>query len=287
MKRLYLSILSVGLTCTACRAQSAPPALGPELRTSTEIAAETQPLSATTTLPAGTCVMMQLVSPLHTESAVEDSGVYLETSFPVIYDNRVVIPAGTSVQGVVTAEKRAGHFNRVAEFRMRFTTLVFANNYTAAIDGTLQSIPGSDSVRLDKKQGRIQRVDQGDKALLPIAGGAVLGGLAGSVRRTGLGSWPGGAAAGAALGTGAVLITRGDPIHLAEGTKIEMVLATPLAIPNQQIAEALKVSTNPAHTESKSPASAQRTQPPAQRKESRKAALTGILAGELLRGALR
>jgi hypothetical protein len=284
MKRLSLSIC-IALICTLCRAQPEPPGPTPELRITTEVAAEAQPASATTTLPAGTRVMMQLASPLNTESAVEGSGVYLETSFPVIYGNRVAIPAGTSVQGVIAAEKRAGHFNRVAEFRMHFTTLAFANGYTAPISGTLQSLPGSSSVRLDKKERRIKRVDQGDKALIPIAGGAAVGALAGSVRRTGLGSWPGGAALGAALGTGAVLVTRGDPIHLAEGTKIEMVLVEPLNIPNQQITEALKMSLKPARTEVKSPDSA--SQPSAPKKESGKAAArTGILAREVFRGVL-
>ncbi len=275
----------ITLFCTVGHAQpeSPSPSPKPELRVTTEVAADTQSLSSTTTLPAGTRVLMQLVSPLNTESAVESSGVYLETSFPVIHDNRVAIPAGTAVQGVIAAEKRAGHFNRVAEFRMRFTTLIFANAYTVPIEGTLQSIPGSCSVRLDKKQGKIKRVDQGDKALVPVAGGAVLGGLAGSVRDTGIGGWPRGAAFGAALGTGAVLVKRGDPIHLAEDTKIEMVLTAPLTIPNEQIAEALKVSLNRARMEAKPPAP---QQPSAEKRENRKG-LTGIVAGELLRGVLR
>jgi hypothetical protein len=286
MKRLYFSIF-IALVCTLSCAQSGPPAPRPELQIDTEVATETRPVSTTTILPAGTRVMMQLVSPLNTESAVEGSGVYLETSFPVIYENRLAIPAGTSVQGVIEAEKRAGHFNRIAEFRMRFTTLVFANAYTVPIDGTLQSLPGSDTVRLDKKQGRLKRVDQDVKAMVPIAGAAVVGGLAGSVRRTGLRSWPGGAVLGAALGTGAVLITRGDPIRLPEGTKVEMVLSAPIIIPNQQITEALKRSSHPARIAAKSSEAEQAIQPSAQRPQSRKAALTGILAGELLRGMLR
>src|SRR5262245_26213257 len=129
MRRIYV-VICIGLVCTVCPAQSPTP--NSELRVPNQGVAETQAVNATTTLPAGTRVMMQLMSPLNTESAVESSGVYLETLFPVIYDNRIVIPAGTSVQGVIAADKRAGHFNRIAEFRMRFTTLIFANAYTVA-----------------------------------------------------------------------------------------------------------------------------------------------------------
>ena len=283
MTRICVVILSIALACTICSGQPVP--LSPSAPIVSAEGTVEPPAVATTTLPAGTRIMMQLTSPLNTESAVENSGVYLETAFPVIHDNQVVIPAGTSVQGVVAADKRAGHFNRGAEFRMHFTTLVFSNNYTAAIDGTLQSIPGSSSVRLDKKQGKIKRVDQVDKALIPVAGGALIGGVAGSVRDTGVGGWPRGAGFGAALGAGAVLVTRGDPIHLPEGTRVEMVLSAPLTIPTQQIAEALKVSSNRARVEAKPPQPAQ--QPSAKPEGKRKAGLTGIVAGELLRGVLR
>ena len=45
----------------------------------------------------------------------------------------MVIPAHTQVQGVVEADKRPGHVNRISEFRFRFTTLIFPNNHVAPI----------------------------------------------------------------------------------------------------------------------------------------------------------
>src|SRR5262249_27252961 len=98
------------------------------------------------TVPAGTKVMMELSSPLHTTSAVDGSGVYLETVFPVVQENHVVIPARTQVLGVVDAEKRPGRVKGKARFQFHFTSLVFANNYVAAIDGALQSLPGNSKV---------------------------------------------------------------------------------------------------------------------------------------------
>src|SRR5689334_19401451 len=86
---------------------------------------------STVTIPAGTRVLMVLTSPLHTTSGTAGSGLYLETLYPVVQDNRVVIPAHTQVQGVVEANERPGHVKRESEFRFRFTTLIFPNNFVA------------------------------------------------------------------------------------------------------------------------------------------------------------
>jgi hypothetical protein len=62
----------------------------------------------TFTLPTGTHVLMTLTSPLHTTSARAGAGVYLETSWPVVQDGQVVIPAHSRVQGEVERERRPG-----------------------------------------------------------------------------------------------------------------------------------------------------------------------------------
>src|SRR5262245_55242638 len=70
---------------------------------------------STVTIPAGTRVLMVLKSPLHTTSGTAGSGIYLETLFPLIQDNRVVVPAHTQVQGVVEGNRRPGHLERTSE----------------------------------------------------------------------------------------------------------------------------------------------------------------------------
>jgi len=189
---------------------------------------------STVTIPAGTRVMMVLESPLHTTSGTAGSGLYLETLFPVIQENRVVIPAHTHVQGEVKANRRPGHFNRSAEFGFRFTSLVFPNNHTAAITGALQSIPGAKNIRTHDKSGSLETVDQVEKVITPVAVSTVSGALIGSVSRLGVGKFSG-AGLGAALGLGGVLLKRGDEINLAQGTHVEMVLQAPLSLEQAQI----------------------------------------------------
>ena len=147
-----------------------------------------------------------------------------------------MIPAHTQVQGAVEAERRPGHADRVAEFRFRFTTLIFASNFVAPIQGVLQSIPGAKNIRTHGKDGKLNTVDQTEKVVTPAAAGAVGGALAGSYRGFGIGLWPG-AGLGAALGLGAVLLKRGDEISLSRGTNVEMILQAPLSLEQSQVAE--------------------------------------------------
>jgi hypothetical protein len=190
---------------------------------------------STVTIPAGTRVLMVLTSPLHTTSGTAGSGLYLETLYPVIQGNRVVIPAHTLVQGVVEADRRPGHLNRVSEFRFHFTTLIFPNNYVAPIQGALQSIPGARNIRTRDEEGTLKPVDQTEKVVTPAVAGGVGGAIIGSHRAYGIGLLPG-AGLGAALGLGAVLLKRGDEISLPQGSNVEMVLQAPLSLEPAQVA---------------------------------------------------
>src|SRR5689334_13441766 len=207
-----------------------------------QVATTTAP--STVTIPAGTRVLMVLKSPLHPTSGTAGSGLYLETLYPIVQGNRVVIPAYTQVQGVVEADKRPGHVNRVSEFHFRFTTLIFPNNFVAPIDGVLQSIPGAKNIRTHDKGGALKPVDQTEKVVTPAAAGAVGGAIIGAHRGFGIGLLPG-AGLGAALGLGAVLLKRGDEISLAPGTNVEMILQAPLALEQAQAAENARYQSQP------------------------------------------
>ena len=89
----------------------------------------------TYTVPAGTKVLLQLRSALNTKSAKPGDGVYLASTFPVVVGNRVMIPSGVYVQGVVDRVERAGRVKGRAQLDMHFTSIIFPN-------GTVVEIPG-------------------------------------------------------------------------------------------------------------------------------------------------
>ena len=199
-----------------------------------QVATTTAP--STVTIPAGTRVLMVLKSPLHTTSGTAGSGLYLETLYPVVQGNGVVIPARTQVQGMVEADERPGHLKRTSEFRFRFTTLIFPNNLVVPINGVLQSIPGARNIHTRGNDRTLEPVDQTEKVITPAAASTVGGAIIGSHSAFGIGLLPG-AGLGAALGLGAVLLKRGDEINLPPGTNVEMVLHAPFNLEQSQITQ--------------------------------------------------
>src|ERR1700682_2141457 len=63
----------------------------------------------TLTIPAGTRVLLSLKQAISTKTARDGDPVYAETAFPFVVNDRVVIPAGTYIQGKITRVHRGGH----------------------------------------------------------------------------------------------------------------------------------------------------------------------------------
>ncbi len=188
-----------------------------------------QPKVEPITIPAGTHLLMKLTSALHTTSSAAGSGIYLETSFPVIENDRTLIPEHTRVMGVVEGERRPGRVRGRAQMRLRFTKLILPNNHELSIAGNLQSLPGSRDHRTVGQEGTIEPVDQIDADVYTVAKTTGAGIVIGSISHIGIGV-PRGALLGAGIGLGKVLFTRGDEIFLPVGTQVEMVLQRPLTV---------------------------------------------------------
>ena len=181
-------------------------------------------------LPAGTHLFMKLISPLHTTSSTQGSGVYLETLFPVVLGDCIVIPEHTRVLGTVQWDRRPGRVRGRAHLRMHFTQLILPDNRAMTMTGRLQSLPGSSLLQTIDQEGTLEPVDQIDADVHSVVGGtaagAIFGGIGGrSLTGVGIGSL-----VGAGLGLSKALFTRGDDISLPIGTRVEMVLQQPLAV---------------------------------------------------------
>src|SRR6202158_2731373 len=67
------------------------------------------------TIPAGTRVPLSLKQAISTKTAKTGDPVYAETAFPFVLNDRVVIPAGTYIQGKIERAQRGGHVKGRAE----------------------------------------------------------------------------------------------------------------------------------------------------------------------------
>lgn len=181
------------------------------------------------TVPAGTQVLLHLRSPIDTKTAKVGDGVYCITSFPVTQNNVAVIPSGTFVKGKIAQVKRAGRIKGRAEILFNFTTMIFPNGYTIDLPGALENAPGSRNSTVTDKEGTVKADSQKGKDVGTVAKTGATGAVIGAVASGGKGAGIGGLA-GAAVGLGQVLFTRGQDVRIDQDTALEMVLERPLTV---------------------------------------------------------
>jgi type IV secretion system protein VirB10 len=59
-------------------------------------------------VPSGTKLPLVLHNAISTRNAHPGDPVYLETVFPIVQDDKILIPAGSYVQGEITSARRPG-----------------------------------------------------------------------------------------------------------------------------------------------------------------------------------
>jgi type IV secretion system protein VirB10 len=223
----------------AAPAQQAPaassPSDGPPAADSPHSSSSAAPRK-TYTVPAGTKVLLTLRSAVNTKSAKPGDGVYLVSAFPVVVGNRVMIPAGVYVQGVVDRVERAGHVKGRAQLDLHFTSIIFPNGSVVEIPGLVDSLPGAKKQQVKKDgEGTIQ--EDGDKtrnmgkvAAVSVPTGATVGSIGGLESGHPLAGGVTGIGAGLATAGIVALFTRGADVNIESGTQVEMVLQRPLAL---------------------------------------------------------
>jgi hypothetical protein len=188
-------------------------------------------------IPAGTKVPVFLKNAISTKSNHEGDPVYAQTTFPVVVSDRIVIPAGTYVQGRISSIKPAGHLKNRAEVLMHFTTLIYPSGYTVVLPGALDNAPGVDKATVKDKEGTI-RADSnaGHKVGTVAPPAAEVGAAAGGISTRSLGGAVAGAGIGAVAATGvALLLTRGPEVKIGPGTTLEVVLQRDVPVDGKRI----------------------------------------------------
>lgn len=247
---LLAAAMQLGMLRTSM-AQEPSPAASAQMTASQAAAADPAPAQPsnptpapkkTYTIPAGTKVLLQLRSSLNSKSARAGDGVYLASAFPVVVGNRVMIPAGVFVQGVVDRVVRAGHVKGRAQLDMHFTSIIFPNGTVVEIPGVVSGLPGASKQRVKDGEGTIEQDtdktrNAGKTAEIALPTGATVGSIAG----LGAGHPLAGSFEGLGAGLAAVglvsLFTRGADVNIEAGTQVEMVLQRPLILEEENLAE--------------------------------------------------
>jgi len=229
-----LSATAISQTTPAPAATPAADTASPE--TSAPQPAVETPAKRTYTVPAGTKVLLQLRSSVNTKSAKPGDGVYLTSAFPVVVGNRVMIPSGVYVQGIVDRVVRAGHVKGKSQLDMHFTSMIFPNGTVVEIPGMVNSLPGAkkQSVKEDGEGTIEQAPDKGRNAAETAKIAIPTGATVGSIGGLGAGHPIEGGLVGIGAGLATVgivsLFTRGADVEIPNGSQIEMVLQRPLLL---------------------------------------------------------
>jgi type IV secretion system protein VirB10 len=175
-------------------------------------------------VPAGTVIPVTLTTRVSTKNAKDGDGIYGKTAFPITVDNKIVIPEGSNVRGKIVEVKRPGRVKGKAELTLNFQTLILPSGITLPIYTSLGGAGGAGERKGEATvQGDSSKTDDAKTIGTTAAGGAVIGGIP----SRGKGAAVGGVG-GAAVGTAAVLLTRGKDLVLEPGTTLEIVLDRPL-----------------------------------------------------------
>ena len=174
-------------------------------------------------VPSGTRLPLILHNAVTTRNAKPGDPIYLETLFPIVIDNRILIPAGSYVQGQIEEARRPGKVKGTGEIRLRLNSMILPNGY--AVDfNAIPTNAGTGGNEATDKEGNIHgdTDKSGDVGTIVKSTGigAGVGGIATqSAKGAGIG-----AGAGAAVGLAAVLLTRGPELELPRGTTLDVVL---------------------------------------------------------------
>ncbi|MGC1373222.1 MAG: hypothetical protein WA824_13885 [Candidatus Sulfotelmatobacter sp.] len=253
MRRLFIvlslsaaALAQAGNAAQASAAPQAPPSSVQTFGTGSAAGSSASRLAATpadnanlVTIPAGSQIPISLAQAISTKNAREGDAVYAQTTFPFVMNERVLVPAGTYIQGKISRVERAGHGHGRAEILMHFTSMIYPSGYTVMLPGSVENTPGAENKSVKDSEGTIQQDSNTGKKVEDAAkngvygtmGGATAGGLAtGSLNGARVG-----AGAGAAAGVAWALLKRGPDVRLEVGTSIQMEIERPVTLDASRI----------------------------------------------------
>jgi hypothetical protein len=163
-----------------------------------------------TTIPVGQEIDVRLQTALTSDSAQVEDRFEATTVVDLYSGDRVLIPAGSAMRGVVRSVEKADRLNRKGSLTVAFDQ-VEVNGRSYPLRGTVTQALESEGIR-----GEVPRIGAGAGV------GAIIGGIIGGVKGALLGILIGGG--------GTIAATEGKDVHLEPGTILRVRLDSPPAI---------------------------------------------------------
>jgi len=144
---------------------------------------------------------------------------------------QLVIPAGSKVEGHVRDVERAERMSKFGVIAVAFDRLIFRNNTSVRIEGTLTSIERASQVDSTGvvEDDRIEGSSRARRAIVFIGTGAGVGAVIGAITNGGKGAAVG-AGVGGVAGTLGALLVKGEEAEIRIGDEFAMRVERRFAI---------------------------------------------------------
>ena len=170
------------------------------------------------TVPSDAVLGLQIERTVSSELARVEDKVDARVTRDVRVDNRVAIPAGSTVRGSVIEVDKGGRVKGKARLAIRFHTILLA-------DGTQLTLKSDPVVR----EGQSPAGQSAAKVGGATIGGAILGAILGGGKGAAAG-----AAVGAGAGTAAAMSNDRNPATLSAGTTVTVRMQAPVTVTLQK-----------------------------------------------------
>jgi hypothetical protein len=199
-----------GYACATRDTTVATPPRTSDVTSQAPASPQTVPSSTRGEIPVGQEMDVRLSNSLSSETATVEQRFQATTVVDLMQDGRVLVPAGSIVEGVVSDVDKAGRVDRDGSLTLSFDRM--------RVRGREHDLRASATQVFESKGIR----DEVGTAGVGAAAGGVVGGIIGGVK---------GAILGAAIGAGgAIAATDGKDISLPAGSIVRIRIDTPVRV---------------------------------------------------------
>jgi hypothetical protein len=208
-----LSVVTATSACAERAGASTSSAPSPSPQNSTQ-SSSTQPETVTGSqpgaIPVGQEMDVRLRTPLSSDTAQVEQRFETTTVVDLMQNGRVLVPAGSVVEGVVSGVDKATRTDRTGSLTLTFDRMK-VNGREYRIRGSATQVYQSGGIR-----------DEAPTAGVGAGVGGIVGGIIGGVK---------GAVLGAAIGAGgAIAATEGKNVNLPAGTIVRVRMDSPIQV---------------------------------------------------------
>lgn len=179
------------------------------------------------TVPEGTVLSIVLNSFLNTRSTQVGDHFYADVVYPIWLQQRLIIPKGSTVRGVVTEVVRPGKVKGKGRLAVRVEDILLPNGVRRDLNASFRGIHGPGTEKIDRKSETVEAGSSTGADVGQVVGTTGTGAMIGAIADHGTGAGIG-AGVGAAVGLVTVLFSRGHDLVLEPGTEFELELKQPL-----------------------------------------------------------